>query len=269
MNRNLKEMLKVAEGRHLRTEESQLFRQYYEELPKRLELLGMLQQKEKNCVSQALETFFKAYPGMNQAADTRAKAERDMVYLYRAAANAMVQQDFLTLTEKADYIFLIFASLGFPTGTMEAAYSHLRQHLQSELDKKTWEFVSPYFQILSEQRLIYWRELQKKMPLLLEKTTDYVFNSWPQLKKLPDVEIHLKKDIHSLLDTAGLAMLSQSPVPINEKKAWLYAYFKTLRFDMQMVFQTYHQIPTLSEGLLSEQTIQAIQPWLKILETDA
>lgn len=268
MNENLKEMLKVAEGRHLRAEEKQLFQEYYEELPKRLELMRLLQQKEKSCIHQALNGFFGEYPGMNNAPDTRLKAERDMTYLYRAATNAMVQHDFLALAQKADYIFSIFANLGFPAGTMEAAYQHLRQNLQTELDKTTWEYVRPFFQILSEQRLTDWRELQRKMPVLLDRTTEFVFSNWPQLKNLPDVDAHLKKDIHSLLNTAGLAMLSQSPTPIQEKKAWLYAYFKTLRFDMQMVFQTYHQLPKLSEGVLSEHCRQAMQPWLQHLETD-
>lgn len=268
MNENLKEMLKVAEGRYLKAEEQQLFRQYYEELPKRLELMQLLQQKEKNCINQALNRFFGEYPGMNNASDTRLKAERDMTYLYRAATNAMVQHDFWVLAQKADYIFAIFANLGFPAGTMEAAYQHLRQSLQTELDKTTWEYVRPFFQILSEQRLTHWRELQKKMPALLEKTANFVFSNWPQLKSLPDVDAHLKKDIHSLLNTAGLAMLSQSPAPVNEKKAWLYAYFKTLRFDMQMVFQTYHQLPKLSEDVLSDSCRQAMQPWLQLLETD-
>jgi hypothetical protein len=268
MNENLKEMLKVAEGRHLSTEESKLFRNYYEELPKRLELMRLLEKKEKALVNQALNAFFAEYPGLNSASDTRANAERDMTYLYRAATNAMVQQDYLSLAQKADYIFAIFANLGFPTGAMESAYNQLRKQLQSEVDSKTWECIGPFFQVLSEQRLAYWHELEKKMPLLIQKGVDYVFNSWPQLKNLPDVETHLKKDMQTLLKTVGLSMLSQSADPVNEKKAWLYAYFRNLRFDMQMVFQTYRNLPQLSQELLSEQTLQALKPWLQILETD-
>jgi hypothetical protein len=49
------------------------------------------------------------------------------------------------------------------------------------------------------------------------------------------------------------------------RKKWLYAFFATLRFDMDMVYQTYQHLPNLAQKHLSESCLEALRPWLKEL----
>lgn len=266
MNHNLNLMLKVSEGRYLREAEVTLFREYYSALPQRLELLRELQQLENTCVNATLNALFAELPGMAGMPEARAKAERDMGYLYRSAAQAMAHQDLPRIAEAAGFVFAIFDNLGLPAKSMETAYELLREQLSQRLAASKWEQVRRYYEVLSPSRLSAWRELANQLPALIQAGIGHTLTTWPQLKELPQVETHMAKDMQALLQAAGLAMLSRSPQPVEEIKAWLYVYFQTLRFDMQMVYDTYRALPELSKPLLSADTHAALTPWLESLQ---
>lgn len=265
MNENLQQMLKVAEGRYLRAEETRLFQAYYAELPRRLEHMRQLEACEQACISAALDALFSRFPTLLEVSDIRAQTERDMSYLYRSATMAMVQQDLNTLAHKAEFVFAIFESLGLPTAAVAFAYQALREQIQQRLAAPDWEQISPYFQVLSAARMAHWRHWRDHLSELVTSGTDYVLRTWPALAELPDVESHMGKDMRVLLQAVGLAMLSQSPLPVTERKAWLYSYFTGLRFDMEMVYTSYAALPDLASPYLEAETLNAIRPWLKLL----
>ncbi|MGV3524288.1 MAG: hypothetical protein ACO1RX_08690 [Candidatus Sericytochromatia bacterium] len=265
MNENLQQMLKVSEGRYLRAEETRLFEAYYAQLPQRLEQMRQLEAAEQICLSASVDALFQRFPALLEMPGLRAQTERDLSYLYRSATMAMVQQDLGSLANKAEFVFAIFTSLGLPTAALEFAGHALREQIQQRLSAADWEQVAPYFQALSATRLDHWRHWRDKLPEVVKSNTAYVLRTWPALAQLPDVETHMGKDMRVLLQAVGLAMLSQSPLPVTERKAWLYSYFTGLRFDMEMVYTSYAALPELAGPHLEAETLNALRPWLKLL----
>lgn len=264
MNHNLTQILKVAEGRYFSPEETALFEAYYQQLPARLSHYKVLEKAEASVIKDTLKALFQGDALMADMADSEVKGQRDMAYLYRAASLAMVQCDLDALAEKASFVFDIFEQLKFPEANLERAYDLLRQSIAQQVPKSTWDAAQPYFNVLSASRLRYYRELQDKMGPITQSLLEQMYTVNPQLKALNQDE-HCKKDFHSLISACAVAMLSQDASTVNDRKHWLYAYFKTLRFDINNVYDTYRTLPEILQRHLSAEAQEALEPYVKLL----
>lgn len=264
MNQNLTQMLKVAEGRYFSPEETALFEAYYQQLPARMSHYKVLEKAESSVIDNTLKALFQGDPLMAGMTDSEIKGQRDMTYLYRAASLAMVQYDLDALAEKASFVFEIFEQLKFPAANLERAYDLLRQHIAQQVPKSTWDAAEPYFNVLSATRLRHYREFQDKMGTITQSLLEQMYTVNPQLRALNQDE-HCKKDFYSLLSACAVAMLSQAPNAVNDRKHWLYAYFKTLRFDINNVYDTYRTLPDILQSHLSAEAREALEPYVKLL----
>ncbi|MBF2054586.1 MAG: hypothetical protein IGS03_14165 [Candidatus Sericytochromatia bacterium] len=259
MNNNLLQLLKVNEGRQLNPSDADLFVRYYTGIPQRLKAMQNLEQQEADTIQQAQQQFFVQHPEMLSFAGAKEKTIRDMTYLYRTATMSMVQQDLSRLAEKAGFIFAIFEQLGFPEQAIENAYEILRQVCAERVSPETWQLAEPYFKTLSVLRLKQWQDLQNHQHAIIETVTAHVLKTWPGVSALNSPEDNLRKDMLSLFQAVGESLISQSLTPVEERKAWLYNFFKTQRFDMQSIFDTYRQLPELAAQHLQSDTVAGMK----------
>lgn len=262
MNQNLFQILKVSEGRYLSPEEENLFKDYYEQLPSRLKYYQELQKAEDKVIQSTLSQFSELEELL--ASDTGLKGQRDMAYLYRAAALAMVQDDIAKLAEQSAFIFDILSELKVSESNLEQVYTALRQNLATQISPDALSASQPYFQALSPTRLRLYKEVNIKMTSICKDLLRKVYEIQPQLKELEQDE-HMLKDFSSLLSACLTSMLAQDDSDIRKRVEWLYAYFKTLRFDMETVYETYRALPDILTHHVSTDAQNALAPYIKEL----
>ncbi len=268
MNHNLANMLKVAEGRYLATAEKELFKSYYEGLPARLAHAEDIEKQEAAIIKQTADTFYAKFPNMLQISDSRAKTERDMAYLLRTVTNAMVQQDYTEAIPKVRFIFDIFDRLNFESGSMAFAYATLQNEVKNHVSNDAYQSMESFLNLLHPVRLDAWKELQQKQSQLIKKLSEHVLSQYPEVQNMHSPEENLRRDMEALLNACGEAMVSQSLQPVRDIKHWLFAFFKGLQFEMDVVHSTYAKAPDLFQEELSEATLTLLKPALEELTRD-
>jgi hypothetical protein len=265
MNKNLAQMLKVAEGRYLAETEKSLFKQYYESLPQRLAYAEEMAQTEDLVIKNTLDAFYQKYPDMLTIPESRSKSERDMAYLLRTVTTAMVQNDYSEVVAKVKFIFDIFARLNFTPGAIDFAYDTLREQVKAQLSNEAASQISGFMNVLHAQRLAAWQEMQDKHHVLVEALKNKVLEQYPQVQDMHSPEENLRRDMTALLQACGQAMVSQTQVPVNDLKAWLYRFFDGLQFEMDVVYNTYANAHETLAPHLSHETLDLLKPHLQNL----
>ena len=259
MNKNLANMLKVSEGRYLAEAEKALFQQYYQGMPERLAHAKEIEDKEQAIIGATLDTFYSKYADMQQHPENRPKAERDMSYLLRGATLAMVQQDYSEWIPQALFIFDIFDQLGFPEGSMAFAYAELRQQARAHLSTAAADALSGYLEVLNPDHLAAWEEINTRQDQLVEKLKDYVLEKHPEVKEMNNPEDNLRRDMHILVAACAEQVASGDEAPVQAVKAWLYAFFEGLQFEMPVIHETYAAAPGQWQDLLSAPTLEKLK----------
>lgn len=261
MNKNLAQMLKVAEGRYLAEAEKSLFKQYYESLPQRLTYAEEMAQKEAAIIKSTLDAVYQKYPDMLNTPEY----PDNMTYLLRTVTTAMVQDDYSEVVAKVKFIFDIFDRLNFPSGAVAFACDALREQVNSNLSNEASAQLTGFMNLLHAPRLAAWQEMQDKNYILVEVLKNEVLERFPEVQNMNSPEENLRRDMNALLSACSQAVASQTEEPVKALKTWLYGFFDGLQFKMDVVYDTYANAHETLAPHLSSDTSALLKPYLQSL----
>jgi hypothetical protein len=152
MNQTITDLFKRADGRYLTRDEGQVLRDFGRGLEARLAAMDELAIKEARIVERALKEVNRAYPDYRERyPEGQQKATRDMSFVLRAVAHAMVRQDprFLDETVLA-WLSTILRGVGLRATLIADAYRAVDRFAGEELSAASYGLLKPFLAMTTE-----------------------------------------------------------------------------------------------------------------------
>ncbi len=146
MNQMITELFKRADGRYLTRDEGKVLRDFTRGLEARLTAMEELATKEARIVERALKEINRAYPDYREKyPEGQMKATRDMSFVLRYCAHAMVREDprFLEETVLA-WLATILRGVGLRSALIADAYRAVDRFAADELSAATYGLLKPF-----------------------------------------------------------------------------------------------------------------------------
>lgn len=146
MNRQITEMLGASEGRYMTRAEQTPLRDFAAQLDARLAAMDEIGAREDALVEQTMRQVIEAYPDLERRhKEARTKGQRDLCFVLRYAAHAMVRGDAQYLDDALlTWLRTMLRSIGFTGNFLEDTFRLLEQVAAKELTPATAALIRPY-----------------------------------------------------------------------------------------------------------------------------
>jgi hypothetical protein len=125
---------------------------FAQSIPERLQALREIEAKEAVLAQAAAQWMLQNYPNMRAYPDAESKTIRDVVYILRHCAQAMLRNDTLFLRNKLLYwLKTILDSFGFEKGLLVGTYRELDAICRRELQAPHYALLAPSLKALIEE----------------------------------------------------------------------------------------------------------------------
>jgi len=131
------------------TEEAEV-RTYADGLLARLPLMAALEQSEKAIVDEALNRLMARHPQLarNHGADTEQRGRRDMTFVYRYAALAMLLDDQDLMRDKVAVWMRTIVLALMPKEPMVYGYEQMIELVRARFDEATARLLTPHIEVV-------------------------------------------------------------------------------------------------------------------------
>lgn len=148
MNAYLNQMFSDASGRYLDRDEVAKLNEFARSLPVRMKAMQMVEQAEEAILEDTINEVFRKHPDFaSKHMHARDKCRRDVGYVLRYCAMAMVRNDIDGLKERLLFwLQTILHSFEFKD-TIDTTYRTLLVSCERHLPEKYFDLIAPYLRL--------------------------------------------------------------------------------------------------------------------------
>lgn len=146
MSLRLLKMAHAADGRYFQAEERRAILSFAQSLPGRVGLAESIEQQEEAVLRGVVEDLQKRYPNFSKFHDQGwARCFRDLQLVLRQDVQSMILDDVASLDDKVLlWLRTIFAANNYTPQFCRDCFTLLRERLQQQLARDTFESLRPY-----------------------------------------------------------------------------------------------------------------------------